>query len=544
MTRRPTALVRIAGILITASMAMPQGNPGHANYVENAQSSFDVYTYAPSLAMQEWLQSHFTGMIVYPPYFDTRTSWFWNAYAYFDLYGIQPGTWEQYAHPEWILHDQWGNWLYIPFNCSGGTCAQYAGDIANPAFRANWISAAASSINAGHYPSLFVDDVNMEFRVSDGWGNAVPPIDSNTGQPMTNDAWRNYVATFLEEIHTAFPNTALIENSIWYAGPPGVRDSDPYIQRQIATATALNVERGINDGGLTGGTGPWSLNAVFSYIDRVHEAGKSVNYQQYWLNTGGMQYGLAGYFLVSNGYDTIGDSTTTPDNWWTGYDASLGAPLGPRFYSNGIFERDFSGGKVLLGEPGLSPTNVNLGGNFSTLDGTPVSSVTISGWQGVILLATAPAATWESAVVNHYLSDVTPYYAVNGWGNLQLDTSVVGNPIRLNGVQYGKGLGVHAYSEVRYALYGNCSYLTAKVGIDDEVATGTGNVDFQVWADGNLIYDSGYVSGGAPRQSVNVSLAGRQTLGLVVTNGIYMAPSWTIYDDHADWANATVVCSQ
>ena len=526
-------------------MAIAQGDAGHVNYVQNAQASFDAYTYTPSWGLQQWLQTHFAGMIVYPPYFDTRTSWFWNAYAYFDLYGIRQGSWAQYAHPEWILHDQWGNWLYIPFECNGGTCAQYAADISNPAFRAYWISMAANSVNAGNYPAIFIDDVNLEFRISDGWGNWAAPIDSNTGQPMTYDAWRNYVAIFLEQIHAAFPNQRLVENAIWYAGAAGVRDSDPYIQRQIATATTFNVERGItNDPGITGGTGPWSLNALFSFIDRLHEAGKSVNFEEYWLDQPGMQYGLAGYFLVSAGYDTIGDSSSTPDNWWPGYNVELGAPLGPRVYSNGVFERDFAGGKVLLGEPGLSPRTVNLGGYFTTVDGTWVNWVTISGGQGIILQATAPSSSWETANVSRYLSDLTPYYAVNGWGNAQMDASVFGNRLTLNGVQYAKGLGVHAYSELKYALYGGCNYMTAKVGMDSEVPPGVGNVDFQVWGDGTLLYDSGYLTGGSPRQSINVDLTGRQTLGLVVTNGTYMAPSWTTSDDHADWANAIVVCAQ
>ena len=39
------------------------------------------------------------------------------------------------------------------------------------------------------------------------------------------------------------------------------RRRSAYIQRQIATANTINVERGIaNDGGLTGGTDQWSTN--------------------------------------------------------------------------------------------------------------------------------------------------------------------------------------------------------------------------------------------------------------------------------------------
>jgi hypothetical protein len=111
-------------------------------------------------------------------------------------------------------------------------------------------------------------------------------------------------------------------------------------------------------------------------------------------------------------------------------------------------------------------------------------------------------------------------------------------------VQYAKGFGVHAYSELHYALYGNCTNFTATVGVDDEVPAGIGSLTFQVWADGNLLYQSGALTSGSPAGQVNVKLTGYQTLGLVVTNGTYMAPSWAVPDDHADWANAIIGCTE
>jgi len=384
VNRLNTALPTLA--FIFAASVAPAQTPGHANYLEYTSSNFDWYTQWPDYNQQQWFQSHFAGMVVYAPYFDSRTWWFPNAYVYKDLYGIFPGSWIEYVHPDWILHDQYGNWLYIPFNCGGGVCPQLAGDIANPAFRANWINEAWSTVSAGNYPGIFIDDVNMEFRVSDGWGNQVQPVDSNTGALMSWDSWRYYVATFTEQIRAALPNTKLTENSIWYAGPQGVRDADPYIQRQIATANTINLERGIaNDGGLTGGTDQWSVYQFFNFIDRVHNAGKTVNFQEYWLSPAGQQYGLAGYFLVSEGWDTIGDNAATPDNWWGGYDTNLGWPTSGRNYNNGVYWRSFSGGLVLLGEPNLAPQYIDLGGTYKLLDGTPVNGVWVSGWQGIIL---------------------------------------------------------------------------------------------------------------------------------------------------------------
>lgn len=558
MTTKRTAILRAITTLFAGALAWGQsGPPGHVNFLEYAQAEFDPFTQSPNGSQVQWMDQNLAAMVVWSPYFDTRTSWYPNAYFYQDLYAIYPGTWPQSAHPEWILHDQYGNWLYIPFGCGGGVCTQYAGDIANPAFRAWWISQAQAAASQGNYAGIFIDDVNMNFNVSDGWGNLVAPIDSNTGQVMSYTAWRSYVASFTQEIRAALPSRKIIHNAIWFAGP-GI--SDYYIQNEISAADTINLERGIaSDGGLTGGTGYWSVYNWFNYVDGVHSLGKGVNLGQYTLNGTGLQYGLASYFLLSTGADFISDQTSTPDNWYNGYNVNLGNPLGPRTYNNGIFQRNFSGGIVLLAEPNLGTQTVQLGGSYQDLNGNWVSSVTLSGWQGAILLGNnggsspssvpaPPPVTSNPPVqtgsgVTRYLSDIGPNYTVNGYGNIQVNKNQQGTTLSLNGVQYGHGLGVNAYSELHWPLYGNCSSFTATVGIDSSIPQGMGSVDFQVWGDGHVLYDSGFLKGGSQAPAVNVNLTGYQTLGLIVTNGTYMAPPWTTYDDNGDWVNPIIVCA-
>jgi hypothetical protein len=126
---------------------------------------------------------------------------------------------------------------------------------------------------------------------------------------------------------------------------------------------------------------------------------------------------------------------------------------------------------------------------------------------------------------------------------LQLNQSVVGNTMTIAGSQYEHGFGTHAYSELHWPLYGQCTNFTATVGVDSEVPAGAGNVMFQVWADGSLLYQSGFMQSGSQPAYVNVNLAGYQNLGLVVTNGTYMAPAWAVPYDHSDWANPIIVCN-
>jgi hypothetical protein len=110
------------------------------------------------------------------------------------------------------------------------------------------------------------------------------------------------------------------------------------------------------------------------------------------------------------------------------------------------------------------------------------------------------------------------------------------NPITLNGVVYAKGLGVHAYSEVTYNLWGRYSTFISNVGVDDEPTANNGSIVFIVVADGNQVFNSGEMYSTSPTQTVNVSVAGVQELKLIVTdagNGII--------SDHGDWADARLV---
>jgi hypothetical protein len=137
-----------------------------------------------------------------------------------------------------------------------------------------------------------------------------------------------------------------------------------------------------------------------------------------------------------------------------------------------------------------------------------------------------------------YLSDLTPTYATGGWGPYERDMSNGeqvagdGHTLTINGVTYAKGLGVHAPSELRYALNGMYATFQAAAGIDAEIAP-NGSVMFQVFTDGNRIYDSGTVTAASATQQIALSVAGVQELKLVV-----MDDGDGLSSDHADWALA------
>ncbi|MBI2299993.1 MAG: NPCBM/NEW2 domain-containing protein [Armatimonadetes bacterium] len=131
-----------------------------------------------------------------------------------------------------------------------------------------------------------------------------------------------------------------------------------------------------------------------------------------------------------------------------------------------------------------------------------------------------------------WLDELNPLSAAQEWGQLRRRTSAEGNPIRIAGKEYARGLGTHAHSEVIYQLHNAYSRFEAEVGVDDEKG-GLGTVDFQVLADGEKVYDSGVLKGNDPAKHVSVPLEGVDELTLIVTDG-----GDGINCDHADWAEA------
>ncbi len=126
------------------------------------------------------------------------------------------------------------------------------------------------------------------------------------------------------------------------------------------------------------------------------------------------------------------------------------------------------------------------------------------------------------------MSDLTPTSVTNHCEPVEKDRSFGecpagdGGTLRLNGVTFAKGLGVHANSDISYNLSGTCSRFKASVELDDEVGS-NGSVKFQGFADNDVVYSSSTLSGSSATQ-------------IVVNAGA--SASW----DHADWALARVEC--
>ena len=148
----------------------------------------------------------------------------------------------------------------------------------------------------------------------------------------------------------------------------------------------------------------------------------------------------------------------------------------------------------------------------------------------------------DSPISDGFLSDQPWTYMANEQGPVERNSSNGGGgagdggTLTLNGVPYLRGFGGHAPSALEFRPNGSCQTFTAEVGVDDEVGT-LGSVLFQVWGDGQKLYEGGVMTGETPTENVNVSIAGIRSLRLQIVSVDSTA------DDHADWANTRIACA-
>lgn len=136
-----------------------------------------------------------------------------------------------------------------------------------------------------------------------------------------------------------------------------------------------------------------------------------------------------------------------------------------------------------------------------------------------------------------YLSDIDPAAREEtGFFDLswpyRRDRSVAGNPIRIGGVHFRRGLGVHARSRLTFPVPTGHKRFLAHVGIDDETK-GAGNAVFRVILDDAVVFEAAGVRGGTPPVAVDLPLAEGKILTLEMDFGEDLDAG-----DHGDWAEA------
>ena len=125
--------------------------------------------------------------------------------------------------------------------------------------------------------------------------------------------------------------------------------------------------------------------------------------------------------------------------------------------------------------------------------------------------------------------------------------SVDGHPLTMSGKTYARGFGTHPESAVAFTSNGKVQSFDALVGIDDDAAkAGSGQsygqpaAQFNVWADGRIVWSSGVLQLRQKPVHAHVDLAGAREIVLETRGGT----AWTAWDAaNGDWAEARFTCA-
>ncbi|MEA3477642.1 MAG: NPCBM/NEW2 domain-containing protein, partial [Bacteroidota bacterium] len=121
-----------------------------------------------------------------------------------------------------------------------------------------------------------------------------------------------------------------------------------------------------------------------------------------------------------------------------------------------------------------------------------------------------------------------------GWGKVNINKSVDGNPLSINGEIYETGVGTHAVSKMMIDLQGNGKRFYSLAGVDDESGEWA-SIEFFILGDKKVLWQSGIMKKGDPAKEIDLDISGIQKLALFISDG-----GDNINYDHADWINTYI----
>jgi hypothetical protein len=268
-------------------------------------------------------------------------------------------------HPSWFLHDT--NGKTVPYSMPGN----YEMDIGNPAYQQACIQNAISLAKKWGFDGVFWDGLGPTLTWELPRGTKVPEYSSNA-------SWQNANYSFITTASAALHAAGLedIGNLCGMTLTPGLW------QKWSAPLDGSEEESWTDGGlGLAQQDSAWKQKLANVAWDEAN--GKYSILHSYNSTQAGNTFGLASMLLVTNGrasYSTSNTNYTSNESSFPEFTTAqqLGAPAGPYSQlSNGIYERAFSNGIVLVNPTNKSVGQFSLGGGIYS--GSQVTSATRTG---------------------------------------------------------------------------------------------------------------------------------------------------------------------
>ncbi|MBI2426558.1 MAG: hypothetical protein HYV34_01810 [Candidatus Kerfeldbacteria bacterium] len=269
-------------------------------------------------------------------------------------------------------------------------------DPGNETWRKIFIDDAIKAVTEDGHDGIMIDETAIVNRLFEPFTG----INPRTNKPFTSEEWRDEVYEFLGEVKAALgSDKIIILNSVAYG--------EAYFDQ--GAERFLNVSTGFSAEGFKGpiswdttrypSESQWLKNVEM--VTSVQEKGGTiVAVAKYDMALITSQEDLDAHALftwltfmlgkgdksayVYNEYDKKDPfGAELPYPWY--WNVNYGAPVGTYTKDGGVYLREFERAKILV-NPGTTAQEVQLGGTYTTLDGTSVTSVTMQPHRGFIVL--------------------------------------------------------------------------------------------------------------------------------------------------------------
>jgi alpha-galactosidase len=151
----------------------------------------------------------------------------------------------------------------------------------------------------------------------------------------------------------------------------------------------------------------------------------------------------------------------------------------------------------------------------------------------IIILVASTCETQHQK--NIWLAELDIKYFSEGIPGININNNQGGNPMKIGGKNFSRGIGVQAVSMIPFFLDGHAERFTAEVGVDD-AANPKSTIKFYVIGDKKILFESKEMKAGDQSEKIDADLTGIKRLGLLVT-----VDSANIRKSYSDWADARFV---
>ena len=254
-----------------------------------------------------------------------------------------------------------------------------------PQTLARQLKRAVYLLGSSDYDGVFLDTIgtaplNPSFVTS-------TPVNPASGQLWTATDWLAATSDLAGKIAAAV-GKPVIGN--------GLRDGVDYFDPDAATSQLMRTGMGgaMAEAWLRGATSPitryprevvWKQN-VDAIVDAGVNGGSFLAVTKLWSvgtqaqKDAWYKFAVASFLLANDGKAYLSVSyapgDATQDHPWDHVD--LGAPSGPYAKIDTVYQRSFVLGRVLVNPSARKAFTVQLGATYHTLDGTPVTSITLA----------------------------------------------------------------------------------------------------------------------------------------------------------------------